>query len=58
MQQVLLGYYRIPSSGGKPLEVVINPQGLEARTKVRRALSGWEGVAGCLLGCLWVAPLQ
>ncbi|GAB4820157.1 hypothetical protein N2152v2_007203 [Parachlorella kessleri] len=33
VQQILLGYYRIPSSSDQPLDVVVNPNGLEARSE-------------------------
>lgn len=32
---MLLGYYRIPATADKPLDVVINPLGLEVRSQVR-----------------------
>ena len=33
--QILLGYYTIPRTAEDPLEMVVNPQGLEARNRVR-----------------------
>lgn len=35
VQQSVLGYYRIPASADQPLDVVVNPQGLQARSEVR-----------------------
>lgn len=35
MHQIALGYFRVPSRGDQPLEVVVNPQGLRARSEVR-----------------------
>ena len=32
VQQVLLGYYRLPSELGQPVEIVVNPPGKEERT--------------------------
>lgn len=35
VRQVLLGYYRLPATADQPLEVVVNPQGAEARTRLQ-----------------------
>ncbi|KAI7839964.1 hypothetical protein COHA_006285 [Chlorella ohadii] len=35
VRQVLLGYYRVPQSAAEPLELVVNPQGLEERSRVK-----------------------
>ncbi|PRW57972.1 SAD1 UNC-84 domain 1- isoform A [Chlorella sorokiniana] len=35
VRQILMGYYTIPRTAEDPLEMVVNPQGLEARTKKR-----------------------
>lgn len=35
IRQVLMGYMTIPSSVDQPLDLVINPQGNEARSKTR-----------------------
>ena len=43
VRQVLLGYYRIPGSNAKPLDLVVNPQGLELRSQVRRARGSHSG---------------
>ena len=33
MRQVVLAYYRLPGSMAEPVEVVVNPQGVEARSR-------------------------
>ncbi|PRW58011.1 hypothetical protein C2E21_3586 [Chlorella sorokiniana] len=35
VRQVLLGYYRVPQSAAEPLELVVNPQGLEERSRLK-----------------------
>ncbi len=40
VHQILVGYYRIPSSGDQPLEVVVNPPGLQTRSEVRYFRAG------------------
>lgn len=35
--QILMGYYVIPRTAEDPLEMVVNPQGLDVRTKARAA---------------------
>lgn len=42
--QILLGWYKIPTSPADPLELVVNPSGLDVRSKVGTvciAGSGW-----------------
>ena len=39
--QVLLGYYRLPESAAQPLEMVVNPQGVEERARVSVWVGGW-----------------
>ena len=54
VRQVLLGYYRIPATPSQPLELVINPQGLEERTRVRAVLANLADVAAtCWLTIRW-----
>lgn len=36
--QILMGYYTIPARAEDPLEMVVNPQGLEVRTKASTLL--------------------
>ncbi|KAL4421226.1 hypothetical protein ABPG75_010517 [Micractinium tetrahymenae] len=35
VRQILMGWYRIPASVSQPLEMVVNPQGLEERLQLR-----------------------
>ncbi|KAL4430537.1 hypothetical protein ABPG77_005777 [Micractinium sp. CCAP 211/92] len=35
VRQIVMGYYRIPASVSEPLEMVVNPQGLEERSKLQ-----------------------
>lgn len=54
VNQCLVGYFRVPTTAEQPLEIVINPHGLEARTEVGLGL--WQGRsrarpwAGCMCG--------
>lgn len=47
VQQCVLGYYRIPPTAEEPLEVVVNPQGVEARSKVSQCWVATEWVCLC-----------
>lgn len=40
VRQIVLGWYRIPSTASQPLEMVVNPMGLKERSKVRVWNSG------------------
>lgn len=35
LRHVLVGFYELPSSPNKPLKLVVNPQGIAARTEKR-----------------------
>lgn len=59
VRQVLLGWYKIPASPADPLELVVNPAGLDERSKVSNAAAGMplgHGLA-CMVHCFNAAPL-
>ena len=35
MGQVLLGWYEIPSQMGQPVDIIVNPAGMEERSRPR-----------------------
>ncbi len=35
--QVLLGWYEIPSQMGQPVDIIVNPAGMEERSRLRCA---------------------
>ena len=51
VDQVLLGYYEIPETVEGPIDAVINPQGLQLRSRQRIWNLGAQGRSPCLLGC-------